>query len=184
MAEAIALLAFDSFVDDEARSMARSELVGGRSFAMAAGSERHDLAAGLVYEALAAGARLAGCRPFTSTRILRTPSDAAYYPDVMVVCGQARHRHYEDRASVIVEVLSPSTVMIDRREKALAYANMVDLEALVLLDPEQRRVEVAMLLGGHIAGWEVFGPGQVISTRFGDLDLDEIYDALDASATT
>ena len=52
---------------------------------MAGGPERHDLAVGLLYEFLAPGARLAGCRPFTSNRLVRTRAGNAYYPDVMVI---------------------------------------------------------------------------------------------------
>lgn len=49
-------------VDGETRASQRHELIGGRLFAMAGGTERHDLAPGLVYEALAPGARRAGGR--------------------------------------------------------------------------------------------------------------------------
>ena len=61
MSEAIAFISFDSFVEEEQSSERRHELVGGRIYAMAGGSERHDLAAGLLYELLAPGARSAGC---------------------------------------------------------------------------------------------------------------------------
>ncbi len=85
MSEAIAFISFDSFVEEEQRSERRHELVGGRIYAMAGGPERHDLAVGLLYEFLAPGARLAGCRPFTSNRLVRTRAGNAYYPDVMVI---------------------------------------------------------------------------------------------------
>jgi len=65
--------------------------VGGRVYAMAGGSERHDLTAGLIHEAMAPGARHAGCRPFTSHPLVRIGS-AGYYPDVVVVCGPASDR--------------------------------------------------------------------------------------------
>jgi Putative restriction endonuclease len=72
VSEAIAVISFDLFVEEEQSSERRHELVGGRVYAMAGGSERHDRAAGLLYELLAPGPRSAGCRPFTSNRLVRT----------------------------------------------------------------------------------------------------------------
>ena len=48
MSEAIAFISIDSFVEEEQTTERRHELVGGRVYAMAGGSERHDLAAGLL----------------------------------------------------------------------------------------------------------------------------------------
>jgi Uma2 family endonuclease len=184
MTEAIAVISFDGFLEREQRSERRHELVGGRVYAMSGGSERHDLAAGLIYELLATGARASGCRPFTSNRLVRTRCGNAYYPDVMVVCGQAPHRLYETDPALVVEVLSPSTADVDRREKAVAYAEATSLRLLVLVDPETRRMELARPVSGAIDAWEVSGPGEVLATEFGDIDVDALYDSIDRTATT
>ena len=182
--EAIAFTPFESYLDREQLAERRHELVGGRVYALAGGSERHDLAAGLIYEALAPGARAGGCRPFTSNRLVRTRGGNAYYPDVMVACGPAAHRLYETDPALIVEVLSPSTGDLDRREKAVAYAESTSLRLLLLVDPGNRRIEVARPAGGRIHDWTVYGPGDVVSTAFGDLDVDAVCDAVDQTATT
>jgi Uma2 family endonuclease len=184
VAEALAYTTLESFLEGERSSPRRHELVGGRVYALAGGSERHDLVAGLLYEALAPGARARGCRPFTSNRLVRTVCGNAYYPDVMVVCSPAPHRLYETDPAVIVEVLSPSTQDQDRREKAVAYAESSGLELLLLVDPAARRVEVARPAGGRIRDWQVYGAGEVIATPYGDIDIDACYDAVDRSATT
>ncbi|MGH9189340.1 MAG: Uma2 family endonuclease [Acidimicrobiales bacterium] len=184
MSEAIAFVSLDAFLDGEQTTARRHELVGGRVYAMAGGSERHDLAAGLIYELLAPGARSAQCRPFTSNRLVRTRSDSCYYPDVMVACGPAPHRLYETGPALIVEVLSPSTADVDRREKATAYAEATSLRLLILVDPDARRIEVARPLDGRIHDWAVFGAGQVIATDFGDIEVDALYDVVDSVATT
>jgi Uma2 family endonuclease len=184
VSEAIAFISFDSFVEEEQSSERRHELVGGRIYAMAGGSERHDLAAGLLYELLAPGARSAGCRPFTSNRLVRTRGGNAYYPDVMVVGGPAAHRLYEADPAVLIEVLSPSTADQDRREKPVAYAESVSLALLALVDPDVRRIEVARPVDGAIRSWTVYGPGDVISSPFGDIDVDALYDTIDQTATT
>jgi len=105
-AEELAGATFEGFLTHEQQAPRRHELVGGRVYVKAGGSERHDLTAGLIYEALAAGARTAGCRPFTSNRLLRAGT-AGYYPDVLIVCGPATDRLYEANASLVVEVLRP-----------------------------------------------------------------------------
>ncbi|MGH9056875.1 MAG: Uma2 family endonuclease [Acidimicrobiales bacterium] len=184
MSEAIAVISFDSFIEGEQTAERRHELVGGRIYAMAGGSERHDLAAGLLYELLAPAARSAGCRPFTANRLVHTRTGNAYYPDVVVVCGPAAHRFYEADPALIVEVLSPSTADQDRREKAVAYAASTSLSLLALVDPNIRRIEVARPVEGAITDWTVYGPGDVISSPFGDIDVDALYETIDRTATT
>ena len=181
-AEEIFSVSFEEYLAREEASPERHEFVGGRVYAVAGGSERHDLAAGLVYEALAPGARAQGCRPFTANRKVRTAS-ATYYPDVLVVCGPAAHRLYESDAAVVVEVLSRSTEATDRREKATQYAQLAGMGLYLLVDPDERRIEVAVIVEGRLT-WRVFGAGSVVPTRYGDLDVDALYDALDAAATT
>ena len=86
MTEAIAVLSFEEFCDAEDRSEQRRELVSGPVYAMAGGSERHDFVARLIYEVVTSRARASGCP------VRGEPADAtmpaAYYPDVMVVCGR------------------------------------------------------------------------------------------------
>jgi Uma2 family endonuclease len=184
VSEAIAVCSFDDFLAAEDVATRRNELVGGRVYAMSGGPERHDLVAGLIYELVAFAARAAGCRPFTANRLVRTPSGNAYYPDVMVACGPAPHRLYESNPAVIVEVLSHSTADLDRREKAVAYAASTSLQLLLLVDPDVRRIEAARPADGRIGAWSVHGPGDVIATGFGDLDVDALYDVVDRTATT
>lgn len=184
MTEAIAFTTFEEFLAAESRSDVRHELVGGRVYVMAGGTERHDLAAQALWERLAPGARAAGCRSFIGNRLLRTPSSATYYPDVMVVCDRAANERYETRPSLVVEVLSPSTESIDRREKAESYATIESLHTYALLNPAFRRIEIATRdATGHWA-WKALGPGEVWQSTFGDIDVDTLYDAIDAEATT
>jgi hypothetical protein len=75
-AEELPSVTFGDFARAETGSERRHEFVAGRVFVMAVGTERHDLAAGLVYEALAPGARRSGCRPFIANRLLRASAPA------------------------------------------------------------------------------------------------------------
>ncbi len=181
-AEELPLVTFEDFLAGERRSERRHELVGGRVYVMAGGSERHDLLTGLVYEALAPGARASGCRPFAANRFVRLGS-AAYYPDVMIVRGPAGHRLHEVDLALVVEVLSPSTTDTDRREKAAAYASAPGLRQYVLADPDRPRIEVASRVHGDLR-WQALGPGGVVVTDFGVLDVDALYETVEQTATT
>lgn len=184
MTEAIAYTTFGDFLAGEISSPARHELVGGRVYAMAGGTERHDLAAQAVWQALVDGARRDGCRAFVGNRLLKTPSTATYYPDVMVVCGRAADEHFETDPTLIVEVLSPSTEATDRREKAEIYARVDNLRTYVLVHPVFRRIEVADRGDDGHWRWRALGPGDVWISAYAEVDVDALYDAIDADATT
>ncbi len=173
---------FEEFLAAEQTSEHRHELVGGRVFVMAGGTERHELLTGLLYERLAPGARAHGCRPFQGGRLLRI-EETGYYPDVLIACGPATDRLFDTTARLAVEVRSPSTQDVDRREKASAYARVEGLDLYLLVDPLERRIEVGRRRG-TTWDWHAAGPGDVVATPFGDLDVDALHDDLDATATT
>jgi Uma2 family endonuclease len=175
-------LTFEEYLAWEERQPRRHEFVAGHVYLMAGGSERHDLAAQAVFTRLLPGTRQRGCRLFIGNRKVRTRA-ASYYPDVVAVCAKAADRQYETEPVLVVEVLSASTESVDRREKAMAFAELPSMAVYVLVDPDRRRIEVGEVLGGTVQ-WSVFGPGHVVHTAFGDLDVDELYDEVDAIATT
>lgn len=68
---------------------------------------------------------------------LQASDQAVYYPDVMVVCDPEDDDPYvKRRPCLLVEVLSPSTESIDRREKLLAYRGIPELQAFVILEQD------------------------------------------------
>jgi Uma2 family endonuclease len=178
VSEAIATYTEAEFLAVEQRSAVRHEFVGGRLYQMAGGTERHELAVAALVRRLYPGARAAGCRTFAH-RQLRVPAGDHYYPDVMVACGKAANQLFEERPTLIVEVLSPTTATEDRKGKLRAYASCDSLQRYILVDPVFRRFE--SFAAGH---WESFGPGDVIETGYGPVALDEFYDDLEAEATT
>jgi len=179
-AEVFPDVAFADFLAAEGDSDERHEWVAGRVYAMAGGTERHDLMVGLIYEKLAPLARARGCRTFSHNRLVRL-GDVAYYPDVLVVCPSDRRpsQLHELDLSIVVEVASPSTEALDRREKAMAYTNAPSFERYVIVDPDKRRIEVATRAPDGVH-WDLFGPGRMIFEL--DLDVDALYDTLDATA--
>ena len=141
MSEAIATYTEAEYLAVEERSELRHEFVGGRVYQMSGGTERHELAVASLARRLHPAARSSGCRTFAN-RQLRVPSGDHYYPDVMVACGKAANPLYEERPTLIIEVLSPSTAGEDRKGKLRAYATVETLERYVLVDPVFRRFEV------------------------------------------
>jgi Uma2 family endonuclease len=81
------------------------------------------------------------CHVYGSDMRLRIGNDAVYYPDVQVVCdpGDAEEM-YKIAPCVVVEVLSPSTQPIDRREKLLAYRRIESLQAYIIVYRDEMRV--------------------------------------------
>lgn len=175
-------LSFQDFVRQEQTSERPHEWVGGRVYNTAGSTERHDLLAALIYEALAPAARDGNCRPFIHSRLVHIGL-TAYYPDVLIVCPSEITPHvlYERDLSIVVEVVSPATRDRDYREKTFAYAAAPSFERYLLVDPTLRRIDVCSKAGEDVA-WHRYGSGHVVPGV--DLDVDKLYEALDASALT
>lgn len=105
---------------------------------------------GLVAERLAPGGP---CASFRETMRLEAGT-ARFYPDVFVSCRGDIAPDPDTRsvasATVIIEVLSPSTEAYDRGRKWLAYQALPDLRHFVLVAQDQRRIEAYHREG---AGW-------------------------------
>lgn len=84
------------------------------------------------------------CQVFGSDMKVRVEEfDAFYYPDLSVCCDlDDRHELYLTRPCFIVEVASPSTVSIDRREKRASYTSLASLNEYAIVDQDRMRVEL------------------------------------------
>ena len=182
--QAITALTFAEFLAWEERQPERHEYVGGRAYVMSGGTERHSLMAGHLAALLTPAARAQGCRTFRADRRLRVQSGDVYYPDVMVVCGKAADVQYEADATLVIEVLSPSTRAQDRREKLRQYGSLPSIIAYLVVEPDVRRVEVAHWDAAGEIIWTTLAPGDQLTTPYGVWDLDAIHDQVDADATT
>ena len=130
---------------EEAASI-RHEYIGGRIHAMAGTSERHNLIAGNVFALLHARLRGGPCRAYMSdfkVRLEINRDDIFYYPDIMVACiREGVETHYLRYPKLIVEVLSPSTEAIDRREKFLNYRTIPTVAEYVTVAQDTREVMI------------------------------------------
>lgn len=159
----------------------RLEFVDGVIYAMVGGTDRHNLAAGNVFIALAA-ALPRTCQTFTQGMKLRIPTDigeARYYPDVFAACDETdRAPLYRERPCVVVEVLSPSTESDDRQGKFALYRTIPTLDHYILVATDVPQVEVF----ARAKSWkpDILFPGDVIDVCHGKarLTVDAIYDGI------
>jgi Uma2 family endonuclease len=141
-------LSFDDWLAIERTATdQRSEYVAGEVFAMAGGTEEHNLiVANLVREL---GNQLKGrpCRVYPSDmKVHIAAADLGAYPDVMVICGERQfhdaRRDVVTNPTLIVEVLSESTEAYDRGEKFRHYRSLESLQAYLLLSQTQMQAEL------------------------------------------
>ncbi|MGI9050384.1 MAG: Uma2 family endonuclease [Rubrobacteraceae bacterium] len=139
-------LSIEEYLELELTSEMRHEYVAGEIHAHAGGTRRHGLISGNIFASLWTIARDGPCQVHTADRLLQASEDVFYYPDVMVVCLPEDEPGndealFEDSPCLVVEVTSPSTENIDRREKLLAYRNITSLKAYLIVDQRELRVE-------------------------------------------
>jgi len=114
-------LTVEQYLRNEADGGVRNEYIGGRIHAMAGGSESHNLIAGNVFASFHAHLRGGPCQAYMAdfkVRLEINRENIFYYPDVTVACQRVGVEQYYLRyPTLLVEVLSPSTENIDRRER-------------------------------------------------------------------
>lgn len=114
-------------------------------FARTDNTTRHNRIVGNVMWALTERMRGSACQVFAIDVKLHIPGwDSVYYPDVLVVCGMpiADGTQLAHDAAIVVEVLSDSTEVIDRREKLIAYKRLPSLRAFLLIAQAEQSIEV------------------------------------------
>ena len=126
------------------------------------------------------GRQLAGgpCEPTTDDIAIRTPLGGVRRPDVLVDCGPFDPLTMEAAdPRVVVEVLSPSTMRVDRFRKVEEYKSHPSICVILLADTRSANIGVWRR---HDDGWrfeDYEGPGQSIELpEIGaTLSLDELY---------
>ena len=142
-------LSEQDYLEGGRASPIRHEYVAGEVFARAVSNKAHNLISGNVAMLLRNAWRGSGCQTFIADMRVRIAAQSSfYYPDVVVTCApgddlaSGAPKDHIESPSLIVEVLSPSTEAIDRREKMLAYRHIENLREYVLIDQDRRWVEV------------------------------------------
>ncbi|NEP91330.1 MAG: Uma2 family endonuclease [Okeania sp. SIO2C2] len=137
-----------------------------------------------MYASLLTHLRGSGCKTFIADMkvkiaLAENGSDIFYYPDVMVTFDpQDTEKYYKSYPCLIVEVLSPSTQDLDRREKRLNYQSLGSLQEYVLV--EQTEIKVAIYRRLEVGCWsgEILGKEDYLKLNSVGLTLTmtDIYD--------
>jgi Uma2 family endonuclease len=182
------LLSEAEYLASEEQNSIRHEYMAGELYAMAGGSQRHNRIALNTASALLSGLRGMPCQAFMSDVKLHVVHDNAYYyPDVMVACNEASPLAGEEQIVadplLVVEVLSPSTETIDRREKLAAYRRVPSVMEYVLISQDKQQVEIYRRQGD--IGWLYlsFDAGETIefSSVALALPIGELYAGTDVT---
>ncbi len=140
MSASLKPLTLEEYLDWERAQPERYEFDGTQPVAMTGGSVAHARIVRRLVTALAARLR-PGCEVFAGDLKVLTPGRARY-PDATVVCGSLDPSSDAVEPTLVVEVLSPSTALTDRRVKAAEYAGVASMQAYVMLDQDQPRAVV------------------------------------------
>ncbi|NEX21947.1 Uma2 family endonuclease [Thiorhodococcus mannitoliphagus] len=125
----------------------KHEYLDGQVFAMTGASFNHNLINVNVASELRQQLKSRPCTVLVNDMRLRIDAaDACTYPDVLVLCGEPSfHDHRKDvltKASLLIEVLSPSTEGYDRGGKFAVYRGLPEFAQYVLIAQDCFSVDV------------------------------------------
>jgi Uma2 family endonuclease len=179
-------LTVEEFLTMEQGSPVRHEYVGGEIFDLRAPMPRHEVIVGNLLDHFRTQLGVGPSKVISSHLGLRLQVDACdlfYRPDLMIACGpftaEALDLPYLTEPCLIVEVFSPVTEDIDRREKLLNYRRISSVEEYVLV--AQRSLEVIIFRRSD--NWNptvLTSPDDVLESRTVELSmsLEEIYEGI------
>jgi Uma2 family endonuclease len=149
-------LSFEDYLEDERETQIRHEYVDGQVYAMGGASELHNTVTGELYAAILGKLSLT-CRAWIADMKVKIESKGkfyAYYPDIMVACGENTGDPYT-RANpiLIVEVLSRSTRRTDLKEKFDNYTQIPSLQEYVVVSQDTPHLRIFR----RSRGWQAEG---------------------------
>jgi Uma2 family endonuclease len=140
------ILSEADYLTFERSSSIKHEFYRGRIYAMAGAKEAHNIITSNTLATLHTQLRRTPCIVYPSdmrVKVLRTGLNT--YPDITVVCGQAKFtdqvRDTLVNPMVIIEVLSASTERYDRGLKFQNYRTIDTLQDYILISQTSHRVE-------------------------------------------
>jgi Uma2 family endonuclease len=174
----------DEYLARERSATQKHELINGHIVAMAGGSPRHNAICANLLRALGNLVRGGPCTPLTSDQQVHVPTSGLFtYPDVTIVCGEARFHpkdsHVLLNPTLLIEVVSPTTEAYDRGAKFRHCKSMAQLQEYVLVGSVERLVDHYRRL--ETGRWELSSfedPGSVVPLPALGIRLpfDEIYE--------
>lgn len=130
------------YLEGEKTAVERHEFVDGEVYAMSGASKRHNRIVRTLLDKFDSELE-DGCEVFfTDVKVRIAHLNRFYYPDLAVVCADDdEDEYFITRPVLIIEVLSPSTALTDKREKWFAYQEIESLKEYVMIDQETGAAE-------------------------------------------
>jgi len=139
-------MTLEEFFEFDEKSPLRHEFINGLVFAMAVPSLNHQRIIRNLTTAIDGHLKRGPCEVFQSglkAVVRRDVNEIAYLPDLIVDCHpDTRDTRYVQDPKLIMEVLSPSTQLIDRREKLQNYRLIDSVEEYLIVAQDECRVVV------------------------------------------
>lgn len=144
--QTIAYLTPEQYLEIERASEFRSEYLDGEVFAMSATTRNHGRIVGNTFIRLSEQLRDRSCEAgVADLRVFCAEYRVFTYPDIFVTCGPDKYfgnrRDTITDATLVIEVLSPSTMDYDRGEKFRYYRSLPSFAEYLLLAQDAMRAE-------------------------------------------
>jgi Uma2 family endonuclease len=176
-------MTLEEFFEFQERTPITYEYVNGIIRAMSGPTVAHCLITQNIFRVIDARLRGGPCQAFCTGGELQMTfgkEQIIYHPDIYVSCDRnAWSARSVANPKLVVEVLSPSTQHIDRREKLVNYCRLLSLEEYVIVS--QRRAELEISRRDNDWQQEVIsGPEGVAEFRSLDVSvaLADIYEGV------
>ena len=136
-AEKTDFVSVENYLASEEANDIRHEYLGGLVYAMAGETTAHNQITGNFYLNIRQHLKDGPCKTYQSdirVNFQIRGDEYFYYPDIVVTCDKRdTHERFVKFPKLIIEVSSPSTERIDRREKFFAFTGIETLEEYVLV---------------------------------------------------
>ncbi len=141
----------------------------------------HQTIAGSCFGQLSSQLKGKKCFVFIAPTDVVFSDENVVQPDLFVVCEKKKilAAHIEGAPTLIIEILSPSTTVKDKREKKELY-EYYGVKEYLLIDPEEAYVERYHLKGKNFEGPQIFANNETVilkSLKKVKLNLKEIFES-------
>ncbi|HBG05271.1 MAG: hypothetical protein A2075_20855 [Geobacteraceae bacterium GWC2_58_44] len=159
----------------------RWEIIDGEAYAMTpAPSIRHQRISRFLISLFTQFLKGKNCEPFQAPTDVVLDERNIVQPDLLIVCDKNKttEKNVQGAPDLVVEILSPSTALKDKREKRDLYERFGVREYLIVY-PAEEIVERFTLADGRYGIADVFGWDEVLSSAiFPELCLNlwEVFD--------
>ncbi len=140
------MISVEDYLAGEQDGEIRHEYIDGVVYAMTGASRRHGQINNALAYLLTPHARKQGCQLIANDMKVRLEIHGKtlfYYPDLVLTCDpDDRDDYFITRPCLIIEILSPTTERLDRREKLLSYITLHSLQEYILVAQDEPRIEV------------------------------------------